>query len=87
MRDNNTLEENIAKLFYRLINNLLYFNDNKRGLRLYILIILKAKVFKLAYNKIRYSSYIRTYKKLTKELYIFELSTKLYKFIGYYLYY
>ena len=87
MRDNNTLEENIIKLLYRLINNLLYYDNNKRDLYLCISTLLKAKVFKLIYNEIRYLDYIKTYKKLTKKLYIFELITKLYKFIRYYLYY
>ena len=87
IRDNNTLEKNIVKLLYRLINNLLYFNDNKRDLDLYIFISLKAKVFKLIYNKIRYLDYIRIYKRLIYKLYIFEITIKLYKFIRYYSYY
>ena len=41
MRNNDTLEENIVKLLYRIINNLLYFDDNEKRLRLYILTALK----------------------------------------------
>ena len=52
----------IAKLFYYIINNLLYFDNNKCGLRLYISTLLKVEVFKLIYNNIEYSSYIRIYK-------------------------
>ena len=85
--ENQALEENTIKLLYRIINELLYFDDKKRDLRLYILIILKAKVFKLVYDKIKYSRYIRTYKRLIDNLYIFNISIKLYKFIRYYLYY
>ena len=57
-------------------------------MRLYVLIkILKYKIFKLAYNKIEYSNYIRTYKKLTCSIYIFNIFIKLYKYLRYYLYY
>ena len=83
---NQALEENTIKLLYRIINKLLYFDDKKRDLRLYISIALKAKVFKLIYDKIRYSKYARTYKRLINNLYIFNISTKLYKFIRHYLY-
>ena len=41
-------------------------------------------MFKFVYNKIRYSSYTRIYKKLTNNLYIFNIAIKLYKFIRYY---
>ena len=85
--ENQALEENTAKLLYRIINELLYFDDEKRDLRLYILIILKAKVFKLAHNEMKHSKYIRTYKRLINGLYIFSISTKLYKFIRHYSHY
>ena len=87
MRDNNTLEKNIVKLLYRLIDNLLYFDDNKRDLRLYISTSLKTKIFKLIHDKIRYLDYIKVYKRLTNKLYIFEIIIKLYKFIRYYSHY
>ena len=87
IRDNNTLEKNIVKLLYRLINNLLYFDNNKRDLRLYISTLLKAKCFNLIYDKIRYLDYARIYKKLTNNLYIFEVIIKLYKFIRYFSHY
>ena len=87
MRDNNALKKNIIKLLYRLIDNLLYFDNNEKRFRLYISTILKIKVFKLIYNKLRYSSYTRTYEKLIKELYIFDIITKLYEFIRYYSHY
>ena len=84
---NQVLEENTIKLLYRIVNELLYFDDKKCNLRLYILIALKAEVFKLVYDKIEYFKYIRTHKRLINNLYIFSISTKLYKFIRYYLHY
>ena len=72
---------------YKLIEDLLYFNNNKKGLRLYIFIIIKKEIFKLAYNEIKHSRYIRIYKKLIKGLYLFNIIIKFYKFIRYYFYY
>lgn len=43
MLNNETLEENVIKLFYRVINNLLYFNDNEKNLYFYIFSIMKTK--------------------------------------------
>ena len=57
--------KNIAKLLYKLINNLLYFDNNKKNLRLYYFTTTKIKVFKLVYNKISYFRYTRIYEKLT----------------------
>ena len=56
-------------------------------MRLYILIELKYKIFKLAYNKIKYLEYTRIYKKLTYSVYIFNIFIKLYKYLRHYLYY
>ena len=82
------LKENIIKLLYKLINNLLYFDNIKREMRLYISIkTLKQKVFKLTHNKIRYLDYIYIYKKLTYNVYIFNIFIKLYKYLRYYSYY
>ena len=74
-------------MLYKLIENLLYFNNNERDLRLYILITIKKEVFKFVYNEIRYLKYAHTYKKLIKELYLFNIIIKHYKFIRYYFYY
>ena len=74
-------------MLYKLINGLLYFNNDEKSLRLYVLTVLEAKVFRLTYNKMGYLRYARTYKKLTKGLYIFNIATKLYKFIRHYPYY
>ena len=86
MRDNNTLGDNIAKLPYRIINELLYFNDDERGLRLCIPTSIEQEVFQLAYNKIGYPGYTRIYKRLTEGLYIFNIATKLHEFIRHYPY-
>ncbi len=86
---NAVLSKNAAKLLYKLINGLLYFDDIEYNysLRLYLLATLEYKVFQKAYNKIGYPSYTRTYKKLIYNIYIFNISTKLYKYLRYYLYY
>ena len=81
------MKKNGIKLLYRVINKLLYFNDNEKRLRLYVLLIFKIKIFKLAYNEIRYLEYARTHERLTKELYIFDITIKLYEFIRYYPHY
>ena len=41
MKINIKLEKNVIKLLYMLINNLFYFDNTKRGIRLYILKALK----------------------------------------------
>ena len=65
MKVNNKLKENIISLTYKLINNLLYFDNNKNKLRLYISFSIKVEIFKLTYDKIRYLEYTRIYKRLT----------------------
>ena len=87
MRDNNTLRDNTAKLPYRIVNELLYFNNDERGLRLYIPTSIEQEVFQLAYNKIGYPGYTRIYKRLIEGLYIFNIAIKLYEFIRYYPHY
>ena len=74
-------------MLYKIVDDLLYFDDDKRELRLYVLSTIKAEVFKLIYDEIRYFEYTQTHERLTKELYIFNISIKLYKFIKYYLHY
>ena len=41
IRINIKLKENVIKLLYKLINNLLYFDNAERKIRLYILKTLK----------------------------------------------
>ena len=70
-------------MLYKIIDDLFYFDDEKRGLRFYILIVIKVEVFKLTHNEIKYSNYARIYKRFIKKIYIFNIITKLYKFIRY----
>ena len=81
VRDNKTLKKNAIKLSYRIVDKLLYFNNNEKRFYLYILLALKIEIFKLTYNKIRYLKYARTHERLTKELYIFDIIIKLHEFI------
>ena len=45
LKVNNDLEENIVGLPYKIANDLLYFDDDERGLRLYIPISIEKEVF------------------------------------------
>ena len=57
-------------------------------MRLYVLIkLLKYEIFKLIYDEIRYLNYTRTYKKLIRNIYIFNILIKLYEYLRYYFYY
>ena len=84
MKSNVVLKNNTIKLLYKLINDLLYFDDLHREIRLYISNVLKYKIFKLAYNEIRYSDYTRFYEKLIDNIYIFNITIKLYKYLRHY---
>ena len=87
MKANIALKDNTTRLLYKLINNLLYFDDLKREIRLYILKTLKYEILRLAYNEIKYLDYARSYKKLIDNIYIFNLIIKLYKYLRYCSYY
>ena len=83
MKKNIDLEpKNAAKLPYQLINNLLYFENSERDMRLCIPTkTLKHEVFKLAHNEMRHPGYARTHEKLTRGIYIFNMSTKLHEYL------
>ena len=87
IRKNQIFDENVVKLLYRLIDEILYFDNNEKDLRLYISSTIKVEVFKLVYNEIDHSDYIRIYKKLIEGFYIFGIIIKLHKFLRYYLHY
>ena len=74
-------------MLYKIIDNLLYFDDDEWNLRLYVLIVIKVEVFKLAHNEIKYFDYAYTHKRLFKKLYIFNIITKFYEFIRHCFYY
>ena len=72
---------------YKIIDDLIYFDDDEKGLRFYMLTIMKIEVFKLAHNEMRYFDYVYTHKRFIEKLYIFNITTKLYKFIRHCFYY
>ena len=74
-------------MLYKLINDLFYFDNDERDLRFCVLIVIKVEVFKLAHDEMRYFDYAYAHKRLIKEFYIFNMTTKLHKFIRHYLYY
>ena len=86
-RQNITLKKNVAIMSYKIIDDLFYFDDDKRGLRLCVSTIIKTKVFKLTYDEMRHFNYVYTHKRFIEKLYIFNITTKLYKFIRYYSHY
>lgn len=56
-----------------------------KKMRLCVLIrILKHEVFKLIYDEIKHLNYTHTHKKLTRDIYIFNMFIKLYKYLRYY---
>ena len=69
---------------YKLINDLLYFDDDERDLRFYVSTTIKVEVFKLTYDEMKHFNYARIHKRLIKKLYIFNMTTKLYEFIRHY---
>ena len=81
IKTNTKLKDNAAKLPYKLIDNLLYFDNDEKGLRLYIPNTMKTKVFKLAHDEINHPEYARTHERLTQGLYIHNMTTKLHEFI------
>ena len=84
IKANDRLDDNSVKLSYKLIENLLYFNDDEKGLRLYISSVMKAEIFKLAHDEMRHPRYARTHKRLTQDLYIYNMTIKLHEFIRHY---
>ena len=79
VRDNEG--ENGTRLPYRIVDCLLYFDDDEKGLRLCIPTAMEAEVFKLAHDEMGHPGYARTHEKLTQGLYIFNMATKLHEFI------
>ena len=81
IKANDSLEENAAKIPYRLIDDLLYFEDDERGLRLCIPTVMEGEVFKLAHDEMGHPGYARTHERLTQGLYMYNMATKLHEFI------
>ena len=82
VKTNDNLEDdNAATLPYKLVDNLLYFDDSERGLRLCIPENLEKQVFQLAHDALGHPGYARTHERLTDRLLVLKLSTKLHKYI------
>ena len=81
VKENGALGDDAADLAYKLVNDLLYFNDDERGLRLCIPSSMEHEVFKLAHDEMGHPGYARTHERLTQGLYIFNLSKKLHEFL------
>lgn len=80
-RQNKDLGENAAKVLYKIVDDLLYFDDDEKGLRLCVPSSLEEEVFKLAHDEMGHPGYTRIHERLTEGLYIFNMATKLHKFI------
>ena len=78
---NKDLGENAVKVPYKIVDDLLYFDNDEKGLRLCVPSSLEEEVFKLAHDEMGHPGYARIHEKLTEGLYIFNMATKLYKFI------
>ena len=74
-------KKNAVELLYQILDNIRYFENDERGLRLCITTVIEGEVFKLTHDKIRQPDYTRTYKRLTQGLFIYNLFIKLHKFI------
>ena len=80
---NNELRENAVKLSYRIINELFYFDNNEKKLRLVISTDIKKNAFRFVHNELNHFNYARTYERLTKNLYMYNMFIKFHKFIRY----
>ena len=82
MKVNAELGDNAVRLLYKLINDLLYFDDVEIEMRLCVSTrALKYEIFKLVYDEMRHSEYARTHEKLTRDIYIYNMSTKLHEYL------
>ena len=82
VKANAELGDNAIRLSYKLINDLLYFDNAEIGMRLCVPTrALKHEVFKLAHDEMGHPGYARTHEKLTRDIYIYNMSTKLHKYL------
>lgn len=80
-KENAELGENAATLPYQIVEDLLYYKDDERGLRLCIPENCIAEVFRLAHDEQGHPGYARTHERLTHSVYVIGLSKKLHEFI------
>ena len=81
VKANNDLGDNAAKLPYQIEDDLLYFNDPDKGLRLCLPASMEAEVFKLAHDEMGHPGYARTHERLTGSIYVYNMSTKLHEYL------
>ena len=63
------------------MDELLYFNDPDKGLRLCLPTSMETEVFKLAHDEMGHPGYARTHERLTGSIYIYNMLTKLHEFL------
>ena len=81
VKANDDLGDNAAALPYKMVDGLLYFDDDEKGLRLCIPSSMEKEVFQLAHDELGHPGYARTHERLTEGLHLHNMSTKLHDFI------
>ena len=79
--NNQALGENAAELPYRIIRDLIYYQDPDQGRRLCIPQPLVGEVFRLAHDDTGHQGYDRTHQRLTEGLYIAKMAKQLREYI------
>ena len=82
-RASDDLRENADVLPYKIVDELLYFDDVEKGVRLCIPSAIEKEVFQLEHDEMGHPGYARTHERLTQGLHIHNMSTKLHDFIKY----
>ena len=74
---NADLRENAAVIPYKMLQQLIYFDDVELGLRLCIPEPLVQEVFRLAHDEVGHQGYDRTHQRLSEGLYIYNMAKHL----------
>ena len=77
-------ERSILDILFTLREDLIYYINNKERLKLYILSILKQKIFEQVYNLSNYEDYYRYHDRLFYIIFIRHLIKRLREYIAYY---
>ena len=75
VKANADLGENAAVLPYKIVDELLSFDNDKKGLRLCIPPPTETKVFQLAHDEMGHPGYARTHERLTQGLHMSPFAT------------
>ncbi len=78
---NNTLRLDIARLSYKIRDDLIFYKDLEKEPYLCILKSLYDRMFKIVHDDIDYSEYAQTHKRLIDLLYFYNLLKNLYEYI------